>query len=219
VIFFCSHFSPVILRNFFLSHRIFREIIRCENKLQKPENISTGRYFILKNIFTASSFFSCHRSITYVTHCDFTYIENVIPLLKRWNGPVSVAVYAPGSDFVAAVEAIFYLKYCHEFSFLVRQLATFHLFFDESLLNVTDITHSASKCSDSEQFLKISSNETFKARNNISYPINAARNVARSAATTHFVLVSDIELYPNPNFINEFFEMILYDEGLVNKRK
>lgn len=36
------------------------------------------------------------------------------------------------------------------------------------------------------------------------------RNIARDAAQTHFVLASDIELYPNPGFIDMFLRMVAH---------
>ena len=43
---------------------------------------------------------------------------------------------------------------------------------------------------------------------NLDYPVNIARNVARATAATHFVFPSDIELYPSPNLIKAFLDMI-----------
>lgn len=40
------------------------------------------------------------------------------------------------------------------------------------------------------------------------YPVNVGRNIARDAAMTHFILASDIELYPNPGLVRKFLEMI-----------
>ena len=39
---------------------------------------------------------------------------------------------------------------------------------------------------------------SYKTRHKLTYPINVGRNVAREAATTHYVFASDIELYPSP---------------------
>lgn len=41
------------------------------------------------------------------------------------------------------------------------------------------------------------------------YPINVARNLARKSSQTHFVLASDIELYPTPDFIAKFLGMVV----------
>jgi hypothetical protein len=50
---------------------------------------------------------------------------------------------------------------------------------------------------------------TYKSTHKLLYPVNVGRNVAREEARTHFVLASDVELYPNPGFIPDFLEMIL----------
>ena len=42
---------------------------------------------------------------------------------------------------------------------------------------------------------------TYRHEVNIQYPVNLARNTARLAAQTYFVVPSDIELYPSINFI------------------
>ena len=38
------------------------------------------------------------------------------------------------------------------------------------------------------------------------YPVNVGRNIARETATTHFILASDIELYPNPGKYRDIIE-------------
>ena len=42
----------------------------------------------------------------------------------------------------------------------------------------------------------------------LDYPVNVARMIARESATTHYVFTSDIELYPSPNLISHFLQMI-----------
>ena len=86
-------------------------------------------YWILYNYIRAERKFNCNESITYTTHGDFTFMDNLEPLLERWQGPISVAVYAPGSDFEDTVDTILYYRDCTN-SKLVRDLATFHIFFD-----------------------------------------------------------------------------------------
>lgn len=47
----------------------------------------------------------------------------------RWNAPISLALHAPGSDFLFTIKSIKYLRDCLPDSALVRQFATFHLYF------------------------------------------------------------------------------------------
>ena len=49
---------------------------------------------------------------------------------------------------------------------------------------------------------------TYKRSKELDYPVNVARNVARQTALTHFVFPSDIELYPSPDAIKLFLDMI-----------
>ena len=73
--------------------------------------------------------FRCNETITYTTHGDFTFLDNLEPLLDRWQGPVSLALYTPGSDLSLTIETILYFRDCSN-STLVRDWVTFHVFFD-----------------------------------------------------------------------------------------
>jgi len=47
-----------------------------------------------------------------------------------------------------------------------------------------------------------------RAQKHLPYPINVLRNVARLAATTRYLLASDIELYPSVNIVSMFRQML-----------
>lgn len=47
----------------------------------------------------------------------------------RWNSPISIALHAPGTDFIPTVNSIKYLRDCLPESSLVRQFVTFHIYF------------------------------------------------------------------------------------------
>jgi len=164
----------------------------------------------LYNYITAKKTFRCNETITFTTHGDFRFLDNLQPLLVRWGGPVSVSMYAPGDDFEKSVETIFYYRDCSALK-LVRDLVTFHLFFEEghvpeNFTTVANLKNKSGNCSSAfsweEEYV------TYKIRNNLDYPVNVARNVARETAQTHFVFASDIELYPAPNTIPTFLEMV-----------
>lgn len=50
------------------------------------------------------------------------------------------------------------------------------------------------------------------------YPVNVGRNIARDAAMTHFILASDIELYPNPGLAKKFLEMIARNDAPLQRK-
>lgn len=52
----------------------------------------------------------------------------------------------------------------------------------------------------------------YSTKNKLFYPVNVGRNVARDAALTHFILASDIELYPSINLVGDFLKMIERNE-------
>lgn len=171
-------------------------------------------YFIMKNYIRAEKYFKCHESITYTTVAEYQFLDNIIPIVKRWDGPVSVAIYAPGSDFLATLNAIFYLRNCSDVKQKVSERVTFHLFFDkidariENVLTFYEIYEPSLKCADAEKVLNFKANNTFRALNKLKFPINLGRNIARSAAMTHFVMAVDIELYPSPKLVERFLAMI-----------
>lgn len=48
--------------------------------------------------------------------------------------------------------------------------------------------------------------------------MNVGRNIARDAAMTHFLLASDIELYPNPGLVRKFLEMIARNDAPLQRK-
>lgn len=68
-------------------------------------------------------------------------------------------------------------------------------------------------CSLAAPYTNVERSTLFRSIHNLSYPINVGRNIAREATMTHFVLASDIELYPTPDLIRTFLEMIARNEG------
>nr|XP_022912217.1 beta-1,4-glucuronyltransferase 1-like [Onthophagus taurus] len=155
--------------------------------------------------------FAPYESITYTTQGDFTFLDNVQPLLERWKGPMSIALYAPGDDFNYTVESIHYLRDCT--TNLIQNFVTFHVFLKgqdlpKEIPNFKKIFNTTYNCNIEPSFKSIKSNETYRALNNLTYPINVARNVAKESSQTYFVLASDIELYPSVNIIQNFLEMI-----------
>jgi len=184
--------------------------VECFNKPINFSQSMRGKYWVLYNYIRAGKHFNCNQSITYTTHGDFTFLDNLEPLLDRWRGPISVAVYAPGSDLEDTIDAILYYRDCTNSS-LVRDLATFHIYFDLSHIPAQvprqdSLLDKRPNCVVPEGLT--ANTVSYKKRLSLVYPVNVARNIARVSSSTHFVFPSDIELYPSPNLIPDFLDMI-----------
>ena len=42
-----------------------------------------GKYWVLYNYIRAAKHYNCNETITYTTHGDFTFLDNLEPLLER----------------------------------------------------------------------------------------------------------------------------------------
>lgn len=105
-----------------------QEITRCMDIDLQPSIKQRGNYWVLYNYVQAEKTFHCYESITYTTQSDYTFLDNLIPLVDRWKGPISVALYAPGEDFHVTVDSIAYLRNCE--TPLIKKFVTFHIFFE-----------------------------------------------------------------------------------------
>lgn len=177
-----------------------------------------GSYSVI-NSFVMSDQASPADSITLTTQGSYEFLRHSVPLCKRWDGPISIAVYAPGDDFPIALQIIHFYRRCRDSC--VRRDITWHLIYDSnygpSLTNIsfpdTYVTAPHVNCSltDDELLSHLSSN--FRSKHKVPYPINVARNVARLQSRTKYLLASDIELYPSINVINMFQELLRREES------
>lgn len=104
-----------------------RSITNCLDRPVVPKTQQRGDYWVLYNYVPAERSFKCHETITYTTHADYSFMDNLVPLLEHWKGPVSLALHAPGADFKNTLDSIAYLRDCTDP--LVRELVTFHVYF------------------------------------------------------------------------------------------
>ena len=190
-----------------LQERAYPDLHSCSTRdLSARANLHSN-HWVLYNYMAATEQPACNASVTYTTHADYTFLHNLSPLVDRWRGPISVAVFAPGEDFNASLSTIAFLRACRP---LVAQFTSFHLFFPVDHLptfipKMEDVMAQAPSCSFPPPS---TTHPTYKTLHNQTYPVNVARNVARLAAATYFVLASDVELYPSLNFISRFLSMM-----------
>lgn len=103
------------------------DVSECQDKPLVEAYKQRGKHWVLYNYVKADKQFRCYESITYTIQGDYTHLDNLIMLAERWRGPISVALYVPGSDFQATVNSISHLRNCE--SDFVKKYVTFHLFF------------------------------------------------------------------------------------------
>lgn len=77
-----------------------------------------------------------------------------------------------------------------------------------------DFLQTPYNCSNKPPYVNVT--QSYKKQKNLLYPVNVARNIARDAALTHFILVSDIELYPSPDLVPKFLNMIARNAKPLN---
>jgi len=199
-----------------MSERVRREneLLFCDNTTPRTYYAQRGDFWVLYNYVMATKRFKCDESITYTTHADFTFLDNLVPLLERWGGPLSISLYSPGTDFMETLKRISYLRDCSE-SPLVKELVTFHLYFDIKNMPKGRIPSLPMSlpfgCSAENKVTFGEGISTFKKEKNLTYPVNVGRMIARDMANTYYVLPSDIELYPSPDLIPAFLEMVRRD--------
>lgn len=63
--------------------RPLRELLGCQDKTNRRRIAQRGDYWVLYNYVPARRWFRCDESITYTTHADFTFLDNLEPLLDR----------------------------------------------------------------------------------------------------------------------------------------
>ncbi|XP_018579178.1 beta-1,4-glucuronyltransferase 1-like [Anoplophora glabripennis] len=198
--------------NISVARSTIEAIVECEDVELEKKVKQRGQFLVFENYVLAETRFKCGDSITLTSPGDYRFLDNVVPLVERWEGPISVALYAPGSDFFTTLQCIAYLRTCT--TPLVREFVTFHLFFEFEHMpekensSLVDIYEDTFDCNLKPPYEVLKDNDMYKEKNNLTYPINTARNIARTAAQTHFVFPSDIELYPTRNFIPMFLAFI-----------
>ena len=180
-----------------------------------------GSYNVINSYVQADNLVEFNDSVTLTTQGSFEFLYHAENLCLRWDGPVSVAVYAPGDDFKVSLQIIYFLRTCRDPC--VRKNVTWHFVFDSVYgPPLTNLPYPESigtndpsllNCSLSNDELPQYFKSNFKAEHKNPYPINVVRNVARTQSRTRYVLASDIELYPSINVVSMFKNMLEREEN------
>lgn len=64
---------------------VLRSIVNCQDKSFEPVTRQRGEFWVLHNFVKAEHGpLGCHETVTYTTHGDFTFMDNLVPLLEKF---------------------------------------------------------------------------------------------------------------------------------------
>ncbi|KAH8324781.1 hypothetical protein KR074_000902 [Drosophila pseudoananassae] len=206
-----------------------QELLKCRDRSLRFERIQHGRYWLLQNLVIGrkSRDIGCAESITYTTIGDYSFFDNLKPLVERWLAPVSFAIHAPGYDLKATLDAIQYVRNCLNDDGIIKDWVSFHVYFPNNHMpkkvpfNMKEVLRHPYTCTLANgtqvppPYTLIPRSESYKNTVNLTYPINVGRNIARQAVNTHFILASDIELYPSLGFVDLFLDMVAQNHSVL----
>ncbi|XP_011305769.1 beta-1,4-glucuronyltransferase 1-like [Fopius arisanus] len=172
---------------------------------RSPQNTDRSPYRVLPFIIRGGTSESNEIPVklTLCTHATADQVYNVVEIVRRWEGHVSLSIFTPGLDAGLALDLIERACTCEPQMFKV----SVHLIFPAGRPPaLTHIYRPEGDCAASD--LQWRDSDTERKQRGMIYPINVARNVARNLAPTSRVLVSDIELLPSDKLASGFLEMI-----------
>lgn len=162
---------------------------------------------VIMNFEKRAGILTSHDDITLVTQCSVNNLHYLPEMAARWKGPLSVAVFIPGTDALKGLLALRWLRLCYPAAF---ESTEFHLVYpythepafsaeilDSMSFNGGDYCHQA-----------IHTIENYEGTNyalaGIEYPHNTLRNVARKAVKTNLFFLVDVDTFPNVG-LRDFF--------------
>lgn len=192
---------------------IIPEAINVESTWWTAE--TRGKYGVLRDFIQCSLQAEPEmKSITLTTQGTSDFLYHVEQLCDRWEGFISLSVYAPGDDFKLAVNTIYYLRQCG--LKCISERVNFHMIYD-TLYAPANVTVPAAYLATpnfdcniplDESMRLLNINTDFRGSKSLPYPINVLRNVARIASKTKYLFASDIELYPSVGIVPAFFKLL-----------
>ncbi|XP_044748829.1 beta-1,4-glucuronyltransferase 1-like [Coccinella septempunctata] len=173
-----------------------------------PQEGTNSSYRVLYNVVEGDVEESVPK-VTYVTHVTVDFVLFIPEIVRYWNGPISIAAFVPAQDAQIFFQKLFRICLCLADMSRVSIHLVFPVNFEPYLEEFTNSSH-FQDCEVRNEF----KDKFNRIEHDISYPINVGRNVAREAANTHFVMVTDIELIPSAHLAESFLEMMQFFRGI-----
>lgn len=142
---------------------------------------------------------------------------------SSWRAPISITVSSLNENLSTSLDAIQYYRYCSTASPLIREFVSFHIYLPNKDVREPDLFDSNDRFNwpitcenfNRSRLLIDPGPEIFKVHIKSAFSINIARNIARKAANTHFILASDINLIPSVGFVDQFLDMVYLNKNIL----
>lgn len=163
---------------------------------------SKHRYRFLDFILPGNKFVELSKKykVSIATQTSLEWLHFIVNLSQHWTGPVSLAVFVGGEEFLLAKLYITYLRECFPH---VKDQISFHLAYSMDYPPSDDPKPEfkyKQNCTNPEavlsDLLKYQSPRTINWKNNTLYPQNHLRNQARRNCQTEYVYVTDVDIVP-----------------------
>ncbi|RWS05376.1 beta-1:4-glucuronyltransferase 1-like protein [Dinothrombium tinctorium] len=180
---------------------------------------SSGEYRIINHFLRANSLGArnhIRKDVTLVTHSSISRLHNLITVIERWQGLVSLSLFTLTEDIPLAIETLLLLRRCNS---IIRYNVSFHLIYPLRIpLTVLSTTATITSrtlldsfshvdCENISKFVKYLQPKSMNyAHKSVPFPNNLLRNVGRRNALSDFVFVTDIDLIPSSKLREQFVE-------------
>ena len=150
--------------------------------------------------------------VTLATQASLDRLALLPELVHHWDGPVSVALFAPDVEHPLAAAFVSYLRRCDD---AVRRRVTFSL--------LAPVNRPARPLAGSGQLASAACGATREVlssllrrrpasvsawRDKMPYPQNTLRNLARNASATEYVWLVDVDVVPVPGAAAELHQFL-----------
>lgn len=181
-----------------------RKYIKALENAEKMDG--SGTYLFVPNLAKAAmlTFNASNLILTLCTQSNLQNLYEIIDLVKVWDGPISVSVFAHGHDVNSAAYAVAYYRTCYR---NVTSKVSFHLVFP-----ITHRPHGHLKlipdvrCRRGNFVTNESNRNYFNA--DVPYPHNVLRNIAVQFSETPYIFVIDVDMVTSRNLYSDFSKFI-----------
>ena len=140
-------------------------------------------------------------TVSIATQSSLEKLHSIVEVSRHWTGPISLAVFVAGEEFLLTELYISYLRKCFPH---VKDQVSFHLAYswDYPPNNAPNIIFDyKQECSNPavvlSELLKLRRPQTIEWKNNSLYPQNHLRNQARTNCQTEYIYLTDVDIIPS----------------------